>query len=95
MEISYGALKDNGSLVRDIQQLISNPEVPVLVEINLPEYLDTVSLLALERRMHEVSKACNRKLRLLAKTTNLAVEKYATRIFAECDDIYLTVDWIG
>lgn len=93
MEISYAVLKDNGSLVHNIQQLNSSPEVPVVVEVNLPEYLDTVSLLALERRMHEVAKACNRKLRLLARTTNLTVEKYATRIFAECDDIYLTVDW--
>ena len=94
MEISHAVLKDNGSLVRNIQQLNSSPEVPVAVEVNLPEYLDTVSLLALEHRMHEVTKACNCKLRLLAKTTNLTVEKYATRIFAECDDIYLTVDWM-
>lgn len=95
MEISHAVLKDNSSLVHNIQQMNINPDVPVAVEINLPDYLDTVSLLALERRMREVSKVCNRKLRLLAKTTNLVVEKYATRIFAECDNIFLTVDWMS
>lgn len=92
MEILYG-LADNGDLVRNIKESQIPLEEVVPVEISLPEYLDITSLMALYKRMVDVSKVTGRRLRLLAKTKNTAVEKYATRLFADRDDIFLTVDW--
>lgn len=93
MEIYRGQLRDNGSLVKDISDLHLPPGSLVAVEVNLPEYVDITSLLALQRRMIETVRITGMHLRLLASTTNLIVEKYATRMFADRDDIYLTVDW--
>lgn len=93
MAVCNKLMKDNGNLVSDICAEHLDPGTFVLVEINLPEYLDITSLLALQKRMAETVKVTGMNLRLLAKTSNLAVEKYATRIFADRDDIFLTVDW--
>lgn len=90
MEVSNTILKDNGRLLQKIHQIDGDMAT---IEIHLPEYLDIVSLLALEKRMAEVAKASNKKLRLLANTTNLTVEKYATRLFATRDNIFLSIDW--
>lgn len=90
MEIQNTIVQDNGNLVRDI--LTTDKElVPVCV--NLPDYLDVTSLLALQKRMADAAEVTGKKLRLVAHTDNLQVEKYATRIFAGRDDIYLSIDW--
>lgn len=86
-------LPDNGDLIRAIKDMNVSKDTVVNVQINLPEYLDITSLLALERRMIETVQLCGCKLRLIGKTKNLDVEKYATRIFADRNDIYLSVDW--
>lgn len=86
-------LPDNGDLIRAIKDMNVSRDTVVNVQINLPEYLDITSLLALERRMIETVQLCGCKLRLVGKTKNLDVEKYATRIFADRNDIYLSVDW--
>lgn len=86
-------LPDNGDLIRAIKDMNVLRDTVVNVQINLPEYLDITSLLALERRMIETVQLCGCKLRLVGKTKNLDVEKYATRIFADRNDIYLSVDW--
>lgn len=86
-------LQDNSDLIRHIKDMHVSADTVVPVEISLPEYLDITSLLALERRMIETANLCGCKLRLVGKTTNVDVEKYATRIFATRDDIFLSVDW--
>lgn len=92
MEVLH-KLADNGSLVQNISNANFASDEVVPVEITLPEYLDVTSLLAMYKRMVEVSKVTNHKLRLIGKTRNTLVEKYATRLFADGDDIFLTVDW--
>ena len=84
MEVLH-KLADNGSLVQNISNanFASDEVVPV----------DVTSLLAMYKRMVEVSKVTGHKLRLIGKTKNTLVEKYATRLFADRDDIFLTVDW--
>ena len=84
MEVLH-KLADNGSLVQNISNANFASDEVVPVEITLPEYLDVTSLLAMYKRMVEV--------RLIGKTRNTLVEKYATRLFADRDDIFLTVDW--
>lgn len=92
MEVLH-ELADNGTLVQKISNANFAPDVVVPVEINLPEYLDATSLLAMYKRMVEVSKVTGHKLRLVGKTKNLEVEKFATRLFADRDDIFLSVEW--
>lgn len=92
MEVLH-KLADNGSLVQNISNANFASDEVVPVEITLPEYLDVTSLLAMYKRMVEVSKVTNHKLRLIGKTRNTLVEKYTTRLFADSDDIFLTVDW--
>ncbi len=38
-------------------------------------------------------KVLGTMLAFIGKTKNTLVEKYATRLFADRDDIFLTVDW--
>lgn len=92
MEVLH-KLADNGPLVQNISNANFASDEVVPVEITLPEYLDVTSLLAMYKRMVEVSKVTGHKLRLIGKTKNTLVEKYATRLFADRDDIFLTVDW--
>lgn len=86
-------LQDNSDLIRHIKDMGVSSETVVPVQIDLPDYLDITSLLALEKRMVETVKLCGCKLRLVGKTKNIEVEKYATRIFATRNDIFLSVDW--
>lgn len=86
-------LEDNGDLIRHIKDMNFPSDAVVAVSVKLPDYLDVTSLLALERRMVETVQLCGCRLRLVGKTTNLEVEKFATRIFADRNDIFLSVDW--
>lgn len=91
MEVLH-PLKDNSRLVAEISKQPDEVEL-IPVKVFLPDYLDTTSMVALKRRMVEAANVTGRKLRLLASTHNIEVEKWATRLFADRDDIYLTVDW--
>lgn len=93
MEVQDRLLSDNGNLVQSILEMRVAEDELVPVEITLPDYVDITSLLALQKRMVDAAKITGRKLRLVASTKNLTVEKYATRIFADRDDIFLTVNW--
>lgn len=93
MEICSGTLRDNSRIMKDLADLHPNPGDMVCVKVNLPEYVDITSMLALQRRMVQVAETGNVVLRLLGTTTNPVVEKYATRLFAERDDIFITIDW--
>lgn len=83
-------IQDSRELVQDI---IAQKTDIVTVRIDLPDYLDIVSLLALDKRMSEIARACGVKIRLLGETKNLAVEKALTRLCANRDNIYTTILW--
>lgn len=83
-------IQDSRELVQDI--IAQGTEV-VTVRVNLPDYLDTVSLLALDKRMAEIARACNVKIRLIGETSNLAVDKALTRLCAARDNVYTTILW--
>lgn len=93
MEVQDRLLSDNGNLVHDILAMQVAKDELIPIAISLPDYVDITSLLALQKRMVDAAKITGKRLRLVAKTNNLTVEKYATRIFADRDDIFLTVDW--
>lgn len=95
MAIHSRTLNDNSGLMQEIAKL--NPEKGdvVKVKINLPEYVDITSMLAMYRRMVQAAEQSGVVLRLMAKTSNMEVEKYATRLIAERNDLFLTVDWEG
>lgn len=86
-------LEDNSDLIMHIKRMRVTKETVIPVAIKLPEYLDVTSLLALEKRMIETVQLCGCRLRLVGKTKNVDVEKFATRIFATRDDIFLSVEW--
>ena len=94
MEVLCRPLKDNSHLVEEVSKA-DKDQALVCVGIYLPEYLDMTSLMAMKRRMVEVCKVTGRKLRLIGSTKNIEVEKYATRLFADRADIFLSVDWRG
>lgn len=93
MAIHSRTLSDNSGLMREIASLNAKEGDVVCVKVYLPDYLDITSMMAMSRRMAEVAEQTHVTLRLLTKTKNMDVEKFATRLFAERDDIYLTVDW--
>ena len=93
MKILRGVIKDSPHLMTDIGELHPNKEDMVVVEINLPDYLDITSLLAMDKRLNEIAKFYGIKLRLLGRTLDLETEKYATKLFSVREDLYLTIDW--
>lgn len=94
MEISSTLVLDDGNdLVHNIVKYYKDSDTIVPVRIQLPEYLDATSLLAMEKRLLEVSHATGKRIRLLARTTNTDVEKMIHRMFAESDSVYVTIDW--
>lgn len=93
MEILRRVIKDSPQLMTDIGEMNPNKGDMVIVEIDLPDYLDITSLLAMDKRLHEVAKFYGIKLRLLGHTLDLDTEKYATQLFSTREDLYLTIDW--
>lgn len=93
MEIYSRPLNDNSRLMTAIASTGAQKGDMVCVNINLPDYLDITSLLAMKKRMVEACETSGVKLRLLGNTTNLEVEKSVIRLFADRDDIFVTVDW--
>lgn len=92
MEILRGRLNDNSRLLEALSKEQYNG-TPITVQVYLSDYLDITSLLAMKKRMVETAEISKKKLRLISHTSNLDVEKFATRLFADRDDIFITIDW--
>lgn len=92
MEILRRRLNDNSRLLEALSKEQYNG-APITVQVYLPDYLDITSLLAMKKRMVETAEISKKKLRLISHTSNLDVEKFATRLFADRDDIFITIDW--
>lgn len=93
MEILRELIKDNSHIMQEIAKLNLKENDLVCIKVNLPEYVDITSLLAMKRRMVDVAHTAHVRLRLVGKTTNLEVEKSVVRLFADRDDIFMSVDW--
>lgn len=93
MAIHNTVISDNGSMVANVRELGVKEGDTVLISVNLPDYLDTKALLAMEKRMSDLAALFKVNVRLLANTTNTTVEKYAMRLFDTRDNIFISVDW--
>lgn len=85
-------LTDGPDLVSKVSSYDKDVEI-VPVEINLPDYLDVTTLIALQKRFVELTQVTKRKVRLVSKTTNNVVEKTVHRLFSDSDNIFVTIEW--
>lgn len=88
-------LKDSKELLPQILKLKRDGESVVEVEVDLPDFIDVTSMLALSRRLREISEISGMELRLIGTTSNKLVDKLFTRQFVDCTEIYTKVNWRG
>jgi hypothetical protein len=86
-------IKDSREL---LPELLKHKEEKVIeVEVDLPDFIDVTSMLALGRRLKESAEIAGVELRLIGSTANPLVDKLFTKQFVDCVNIYTQVKWRG